>query len=54
MNVIWRGILAASECLFSTLFFGRKSYKALSGEVQNLVGIHPTRQKISTDAKEEG
>lgn len=54
MNVIWCGILAASECLFSMLFFGRKSYKALSGEVQNLVGIHPTRQNFSTDAKEEG
>ena len=36
------------------LFFGRKSYKALSGEVQNFVGIHPTRQNFSTDAKEGG
>ena len=54
MNVIWCGILATSECPFSMLFFGRKSYKALSGEVQNLVGIHPTRQKFSTDAEEEG
>ena len=36
------------------LFFIRKSYKALSGEVQNLVGIHPTRQDLCTDVKEEG
>ena len=36
------------------LFFGRKSYKALSGEVRNLVGIYPTRQDFSTDAKEGG
>ena len=36
------------------LLFDRKSYKALSGEVQNLVGIHPTRQNFSTDAKEGG
>lgn len=54
MNVIWCGILAASECLFSILFFGRKSYEALSGEVQNIVGIHPTRQNFSTDAEEGG
>ena len=54
MNVIWCGILAASESLFSMLVVGRKSYMALSGEVQNLVGIHPTRQDCSTDAKEGG
>ena len=53
MNVIWCGILAASECLFSILLFGRKSYRLSAVRYKTLlVFILPDRISLQMPRKE--